>query len=391
MCTNFYRKEMKKLLYITNIPAPYRQKRFNLMHEIFPKYGIDFEVLYMAKIEPNRKWIIPEESYNYKYKIYGGIHPTVGRFFAHFNPGLLIRLLKNDYDIVIIGGMASPTHWLTPFFVRGKKIQVMSIESNLNSVERRTGLGAMIKKKILQRSNAYQVTGNPQIEYIKFFYPEAGKKNFIKLPNLIDEEVFLNDVENLRKDKEVLREYFNVSFDEQMWVLPARLIHIKGIIPFIKLLEGIENIKLFILGDGELEEEIKQIIKSKNLPIILAGFVQQGEVVKYYAAADLFVLPSLKDPSPLTPIEACASGLPLLVSKRIGNLEDVLEENINGWSYDPIDEIEKGKNIIDIISKLGREELDKRGKSSLKIYNAKFDNRVCIENYAIRLRSLLLG
>ena len=64
------------------------------MQEIFPKMGIDFEVLYMAKIEPNRKWIIPKESFKYKYKIFKGIHPVIGKFFAHFNPGLLIRLLK---------------------------------------------------------------------------------------------------------------------------------------------------------------------------------------------------------------------------------------------------------------------------------------------------------
>lgn len=68
---------MKKLLYITNIPAPYRQKRYNLMQEIFPKNGIEFEVLYMAKIEPDRNWVIPPESFRYNYKIFNGIHPEI--------------------------------------------------------------------------------------------------------------------------------------------------------------------------------------------------------------------------------------------------------------------------------------------------------------------------
>src|SRR5690606_38929004 len=177
---------MKKLLYVTNIPTPYRQKRFNLMQEIFPKYDIEFEVLYMDKIEPNRKWIIPEDTYQYNYKFFKGLHPVIGRFYAHFNPGLLLRLLKNDYDIAIIGGMASPTHWLAPCFIRGNKLQVMSIESNLNSVERKTGFGARIKNMLLKKANAYQITGTPQKKYIEYFFPEASKKRYITLPNIID-------------------------------------------------------------------------------------------------------------------------------------------------------------------------------------------------------------
>jgi glycosyltransferase involved in cell wall biosynthesis len=380
---------VKKLLYITNIPAPYRQKRFNKMAEIFPKYGIELEVLYMAKIEPDRKWIIPEDSYKYNYKIYKGIHPTIGNFFAHFNPGLLWRLRKKDYDIAIVGGMGSPTHWLAPFFIPKSKIQVMSIESNLHSVERTTGVGAKIKKLLLSKSSAYQVTGNPQKEYIEFFYPKAREKQYITLPNLIDESVFRDEVAELRINRSKLRDEFGVGSQEQMWVLPARLIPLKGILPFLELLKGIKGFKLFLLGDGELENIIMDYIKSNNLPVILSGFVQQEDVIKYYAAADLFVLPSLKDPSPLSPIEAIASGLPILVSSRIGNLEDVLVENVNGWTYDPVDEVEKGKRIVKEISLLSNAELKVVAKNSLNRYNDKFETEECIAKYVKQLKNLI--
>ena len=219
---------MKKLLYITNIPAPYRQKRFNEMAKILPGFGFELEVLYMAKIEPNRKWEISKESYQYDYKVYKGVHPIIGNMFAHFNPGLLIRLLKNDYNVAVVGGMGSPTHWLAPFFIRGDKKQIMSIESNLFSVNRKKGIGFKVKKKLLQKADAYQVTGKPQIDYIKFFNKEtASKKPFIKLPNLIDEDVFVDKVQNLRGNRKNLRKQFNVDDDMQMWVIPARLIEIK--------------------------------------------------------------------------------------------------------------------------------------------------------------------
>ena len=380
---------MKKLLYITNIPAPYRQKRFNLMQEIFPKYGIDFEVLYMAKIEPDRKWVIPEDSYQYNYKIFKGIHPVIGGFFAHFNPGLLFRLLKKDYDIAIVGGMSNPTLWLAPFLIRGNKIKVMSVESNLHSTARKTGFGAKFKKTLLKKADAYQTTGTPQIKYIQFFSEGAKNKKYVRLPNLIDEEVFRDQVAALRINKEELRDIFKVSADDQMWVLPARLIEIKGIMPLLKLLRGVNNIHLFILGDGELKETITEYCQKENIKLTLTGFIQSDKVIEYYAAADLFVLPSLKDPSPLSPIEACAAGLPLLVSSRIGNLEDVVAESENGWYYDPITETEKGRKLVENISQMTTDELAAFGKSSTKRYMDVFESRKCVENYAKQLIDLL--
>lgn len=371
---------MKKLLYITNIPAPYRQKRFNTMSQIFPEYGIDFEVLYMDKIEPNRQWEISADSYNYNYKIFKGIHPTIGGFFAHFNPGLLFRLLKNDYDIAVVGGMASPTHWLAPFFISRKKFKIMSVESNLFSVTRKNGFGAWIKSALLNTADAYQVTGQPQIDYIHYFQPKAANKSNIHLPNLIDDDVFTKQVDELRKNVDNLRSEFGVSPEEQMWVLPARLIEIKGIIPFIEALVGLKGFRLIILGDGEQFEQIKSIVEKNNLPVTLVGFVQQNEVTRYYAAADLFVLPSFKDPSPLSPIEASAAGLPLFVSTNIGNINEVLG-NENGWSFEP-GNIEEIKKLAGKVLSLSRNELKAKGEASRKRYLEVFETEKCIRNYA---------
>jgi glycosyltransferase involved in cell wall biosynthesis len=378
-----------KLLYITNIPAPYRQKRYNVMADIFPRYGIDFEVLYMARNEPDREWIIPADSYNYPHKFFRGIHPVIGGFFAHFNPGLLFRLLKNDYNIAIVGGMASPTHWLAPLFIGRKKIQIMSVESNLYSVNRKSGIGAKIKHFLLSKANAYQITGNPQKEYIKFFYPKAEGKTFIRLPNLIDENVFGIKVRDLRVNAYELRKSFNINESTQMWVLPARLIELKGIIPFLNLMTGIENAILFILGDGELRVQIESLIKKKNLPVKIIGFVQQDEIVRYYAVADLFILPSLKDSSPLSPIEACAAELPVLVSSRIGNIEDVVEYDVNGWFYDPIDEEKKGRRLLEKISGMTRLELKTYASNSRNRYYERFSTEKCIEDYAIQINRIL--
>jgi glycosyltransferase involved in cell wall biosynthesis len=376
-----------KLLYITNIPTPYRQKRFNRLSQLLLQNGIELEVLYMAKTEPNRNWVVKKDTFKYSYNIYKGIHPIVGGMFAHFNPSLLIRLLKNDYQMAIVGGMASPTHWLAPFFISKNKVQIMSIESNLHSIKRTSGFSAWIKKILLKKANAYQVTGSPQIKYIEKFIGKIHTP-IIKLPNLINEAVFKSKVEELKNDKDFLRDKFEVDRKTQMWVIPARLISIKGVLPFIIALKDIKNIKLFILGDGELKAEIEKTIINLNLPVVCVGFVSEEDVIKYYAASDLFILPSLKDPSPLSPIEACAAGLPILVSDRIGNLEDVLEDNKNGWSFDPGSLDVSFVLRLKQISEISRNDLEMMGNESKRIYNDRFNTDKCLLDYISNLKHL---
>ena len=372
---------MDKLLYVTNIPTPYRQSRFNLLSKILQENGIKLEVLYMAQIESNRNWTINSDSFQYNYKIYKGIHPSVGGMFAHFNPGLLIRLLKNDYKYAIIGGMSSPTHMLAPFFISKDKIKVMSVESNLFSVKRTKGLAAWLKKTLLKKVDAYQVTGTPQINYIKYFIGNINKP-IIKLPNLIDDKIFSEKILKIRTNKNKLRSEFKIADNNQVWIIPARLHQEKGLIEFLEVLKDVDNfkdVKIFILGTGPLETKIRDYISINNLPVILVGFVQQDIAIKYYAISDLFVLPSLKDPSPLTPIEACAAGLPLLVSSRIGNLEDVLTDN--GWAYDPMDSKENLITLFNQVIKMSNSDLTKVGMISKSIYNQKFNSLRCLNYY----------
>ena len=100
-------------------------------------------------------------------------------------------------------------------------------------------------------------------------------------------------------------------------------------------------------------------------------------MVRLYAAADLFVLPSLRDPSPLSAVEACAAGLPLLASKRIGNFDDVVGEDENGWGYDPEDP-EAYRDLVRRVAAMDRAELRRRGRLSRERHRERFDTRTCI-------------
>ena len=93
---------------------------------------------------------------------------------------------------------------------------------------------------------------------------------------------------------------------------------------------------------------------------------------KYYASADLFVLPSRHDPNPLSVVEALHSGLPVAVSEMAGNVEEAVAENRNGWVLPVNDSLLFAAKLKDIFN-TPIERLQKMGVVSHK-ENATFWN-----------------
>ncbi|MBS4019800.1 MAG: glycosyltransferase family 4 protein [Dechloromonas sp.] len=370
---------MKKLVYVTNIPTPYRIPRFNELAAQLRKQGWHFEVLFTSDIEPNRSWVIDYDSIKFDYKIYWGLRPTLFGMFAHFNPGLLARLARDDYDIVVIGGYGNPTLMFAPFFCTKRALKIISIESNLDSVKRTSGFAARLKELILKKADAFQVTGHRQKEYIKYFIG-GHDKNFVVLPNLINECNFHRVAASA---KSRLRAEYAFGLNDKIWLLPARLSPEKGILQFLEAFKSVENVKLLICGDGPLKLEIQDYVSKENIDVKLIGFVQESAMADYYNMADVFVLPSISDPSPLSPIEALRSGLPLLISNRVGNLDEVYSIN-NGFVFDILD-ANSVLNAVSCMAKALPNQLDDMGDCSEVIYSQRFDTKKVISEYLISI------
>ena len=72
--------------------------------------------------------------------------------------------------------------------------------------------------------------------------------------------------------------------------------------------------------------------------IRFAGFVDQDELPAYYAAADVFVFPTLADTYGIVLLEAAASGLALVTSIYAGASLDFVKDGEGGLMVDPHDE-----------------------------------------------------
>lgn len=91
---------------------------------------------------------------------------------------------------------------------------------------------------------------------------------------------------------------------------------------------------LLLVGHGPLEQEIR--VACSQLPhptsVTLAPFVQLEELGRYYGQSHALLLPSSKDTWGLVVNEAMAAGLPVIVSRACGCVQDLLA-NGEGWCF----------------------------------------------------------
>jgi len=90
-----------------------------------------------------------------------------------------------------------------------------------------------------------------------------------------------------------------------------------------EVLRQFARAKLWIAGEGELREGLSSAIARLGLgdSVRLLGLVDNRDLPRYYAAADLFVLPSLLEAFPTVAAEALACGTPVVSADHPGGLE----------------------------------------------------------------------
>ncbi len=87
------------------------------------------------------------------------------------------------------------------------------------------------------------------------------------------------------------------------------------------------NIEFFIAGDGELLEICRARIKRENLPVKVLGW--QSDIERLLAAADMLVLTSDNEGTPLSLIQAGMAGLPV-VTTNVGSVSEIVLDGVTG-------------------------------------------------------------
>jgi len=155
------------------------------------------------------------------------------------------------------------------------------------------------------------------------------------------------------------KEFYGLSKQNIQCAFIGRVTQIKRPDRFLDVVSEIKKrgvaIEFFMAGDGELLQNCKERIARGDLPVKILGW--QSNIGQVLSAADLVVLTSDNEGTPLSLIQAGMAGLPV-VTTRVGSVPEVVLEGVTGiiTSSDVqeiADAIEKLANSDDLRARLG--------------------------------------
>lgn len=145
---------------------------------------------------------------------------------------------------------------------------------------------------------------------------------------------------------------------------------------FFKVYEEDKNVRLMLVGCGELESYIYKIIKELGLNDVVSMLGQRTDIYKLLSEADVFVLSSTYEGMPMTIIEAMGTGLPV-ISTNVGGISSMIEDNRTGILVNA-DVSELASAMLKMRDEAYRDSLGKKARIKAK---EEFSSKKMAENY----------
>jgi len=270
--------------------------------------------------------------------------PEADHFLRFIHPGIIPILYRGKYDALIVHGYSHATEWLafwgawlsrTPVLLRG--------ESTLRQEVTRRGrrpLWVAIAKRILSWVLLRRVEGALAIGILnRQFYQAYGvpAERIFSTPYAVDNERFLAEAERLAPSRSTLREELGWPVDLPVVLCVGKLIPRKrpmDVIEALAQVAGRHPAVLVYVGEGSERRRLAEAAARRGLRhVIITGFVNQTEISRYYAVADVLVLPSGHEPWGLVLNEAMCFGLPVVASDAVGASPDLVRPGENGFVF----------------------------------------------------------
>jgi len=312
---------MKKILFITNLPSPYRMDFFNYLGQ-----SCDLTVIFERKKAEDRddRWV-GHAAIHFK-EVYADLKP----FRKEGSKGRgLIKLLKiSDYDLVIFSGYASPSVRAAIAYCIRKKIPYY-IEYDGGFDKKDSFIKACYKKYLLTSARGHFITcrelesyltrmGIPQERLLRYPFSSLNRADIsLTVPTL--------------EYKAQLKKELGIHTACAILTV-GQFIPRKG---FDILLQAAAKVSepcdIYIVGGEPTEEylRMKEDLGLTNVHFI--GFMSKEELKKWYRACDIFVLPTREDIWGLVINEAMANGLPVISTNRCIAALELIEEGKNGY------------------------------------------------------------
>jgi glycosyltransferase involved in cell wall biosynthesis len=264
-------------------------------------------------------------------------------YFFRFSIGLTWKLLRADYDALHIHNIHD-AHVLPAILIkiiRRKKLLITGHNPYTVTSEKRGGLlhWCVGLYEFVFRLFAFGVDkyialleSEKQVVMRRFRWKDS---KVVVVPNGIQEIYYA-------QTGDAERFYAEWNIRPEKWDLivgaACRLNYVKGLQNLKQAADKLQNVLfVFVGGDAGYYENLKRIYRDNLNVVFTEQYIPANEMIDFYSAIDLFVLPSVYEPFGMTIVEAMAQGRPVLATNK-GGPKEVLPEQV-GDLLDPGDQL----------------------------------------------------
>lgn len=358
-----------KVLFITNIPNPYRNDFYNELG----KY-VELTVIYEAMRASNQgirfNWD-NGQVYNYR-----AIFLNEGDIDEKKLDKQIFRYISRNYNYIFVTNYAYRTEMAAIVFLKVHHIPyIMEIDGGI--IRKENMIKRIIKRFLISKASAYFSPSAETDKFLLYYGADKNKINRHPFTSLHKNQI----LEKLpsKEEKTVIRRKLGIVGDNVILGV-GQLIYRKGWDVLLNIAKDIDA-DVYILGDGELRKQYEQIIIDKHITNVHFMGFQSNEVTRlYYVAADVFVLPTREDIWGLVINEAMAYGLPIVTTDRCNAGLELIKNGVNGFVVPVNLSVETRNAIIKALSE--KEEMGLAALDRIK--------DCTIENMALEHMKLML-
>lgn len=246
---------------------------------------------------------------------------------------------RERFDVLWLHGYYSPSHLIAAAtqVARGGRLLFREEQTLLS---RRSAWKTALKKPLLgllfARSAGLFIGTSNRAWFRHYGIPD---ERLFHVPYCVDNDRFRAEAQRLAPFRRQLRQAFGIPSDGRPVILSVgRFVPKKQ--PLV-VLDAFRKVRagarctLLIVGSGECEGAMRRFVEVHAVPdVVFAGFLNQSEISRAYAAADVFALASGWDETwGLVVNEAMNFGLPVVVSDKVGCAADLVTQGESGYVF----------------------------------------------------------
>ena len=286
---------------------------------------------------------------------------------AHFIPvDLIKRLMRFKPDVAIVTNalkllLVLPLRWFS-----GTKI-ILAAEDTPLFYSRIGRSRQILKAFVYRRADHFCAHSSQAVQLLQNLKVQCNRITFT--PWAVDNDRFAQGARDA--DRQEIRR--SLGLKGLTFITVGSLTPRKGIDHLIDAWHRLcHNVNprpnLLVLGDGPQRLRLEAMAHEYGLDNVrFLGHVSQETLAGLYAAADVFILPTLEDIWGFVVSEAMAAGLPVLCSRYAGCSDDLIKPGFNGFVYDPL--LSDDFDAILAKAVLCERELPQMGRYSIEVIN----------------------